>query len=482
MYLVIGCDDFGFQIAEALKARTIETVVVDENPGRIEHLKSLGYRENETVLGNPTSPAVLEKAGLDRADAVFIMLPDHSAIEEVLQTINSLKVKLRADPVVLVLVRVPEQANAAEVKELGASDVLPVNQLFAAAAVSRFEELKLMVNEKRLRRLRENERTKRGKLAIILQTNPDPDSIASGLALKLYARTFGVDADIIYDGEFGRPQNRALVNYLNLEMFDARNVKFENYKWFALVDVATHANCSLPSNLTPSIVIDHHTVPSSEVQAVFQEITQVAAASTLLTNYLKFANVEMDRPTATALILGIVTDTLNFIRGLTPLDMQAYGYLFELADKDMLGKLFSPAIPSEDFNIYAKVVKASKIKGSYLFANIGEVRERDTIAFAADFLLQREGVSTTFVYGTVGNDIFVSARTKDVALHLGNKLREAFPGMAGGHAKMAGATIPISTLKPADNLKSKMDRVLKTRFLEVVGVLKPRKQKKPRKK
>jgi nanoRNase/pAp phosphatase (c-di-AMP/oligoRNAs hydrolase) len=483
VYLLIGCDDFGFSVAETLRDQGVETVIVDGDRTRVEHLRNLGYREKEAVFGNPSSPDVLERAGLERAEVVLIMLPDYSEVEKVLQLINRLKGKLRIDPVVVV--RVLEEAYAEDAKAMGASDVFPVNQLLTTSAVERFGELKLMVNEKRLRRFLEGERTRRGRLAIILQTNPDPDSIASGVAMKLYAKAFGVDADIIYDGVIGHPQNRALVNLLELEMLESRDVEFGVYRWFALVDVATHAHCALPPDCRPTIVVDHHAIPASEVEARIKDITPVAATSTILTSYLRFAGVEIDRPTATALLLGILTDTMNLIRRPTHLDTRAYEYLWGLADPDLLRRLISPTMPPEGLDVLMRAGRVSKIIGHHLFSNLGEVKDRDIIAYVSDFLLNREGITTTFVYGVVGKEIYVSVRTKDVSLHLGKALREAFSdiGSAGGHASMAGATIPISVFKTTKkNLKRKVDWVLRTRFLETVGGLRPRKRHKRSKK
>lgn len=479
MYLIIGCDDFGFSVADALRRRGVGIMVVEKDKSRVLHLRNLGYREDEVVQGDPTFPDVLRQAKLERAEAVFVMLPDYAETEKVLKAIGDLKAILKADPVVVP--RVPDDAYSEDSKELGASDVFPVNQLLASSTLARFEELKLMNNEKKLRRFLTGERATGGRLGIVLQTNPDPDSIASGVALKTYARNFGIDSDLIYDGIIGHPQNRALVNLLEPQMFEARDVKFDKYRWFALVDVATHAYCALPTSITPTIVIDHHAVPTSEVQARIKEITPVAAASTILTSYLKFAGIEIDRPTATALLIGVITDTMNLIRGFTQLDLDVYKYLYERSDRDLLRRLMSPTVSPESFDVFMRAIKASKIAEGYLFANIGEVKDRDIIAYTSDFLLNREGVVTTFVYGTVGKDIYVSARTKDVSLHLGKALREAFTeiGSAGGHASMAGATIPISALKASKkNLKRKMDRTLKTRFLAAAGGRKPRKRRK----
>lgn len=477
----MGCGDVGFSVASRIKEQGAEVVIVDKDAKRAGQLGLMGYR---AVAGDFGLPEVLKEAGITRAEMVLVMAPDFSATRAALGAINRLKLELRVDPVVVA--RVSDEAEGDEIKRLGASDVLPSSQLLANFAISKFEGLREMVKEKRLRALLRE--LTGGRMAIVLQTNPDPDSIASGVALKRYAKSFGVDADIIYDGIIGHSQNRALVNMLELNMLEADKVDFKTYNSFALVDVATHATCGLPREILPTIVIDHHSVPSSEVRARFQDLTFVGATSTLLTNYLRYAAVEIDRATAAALVIGILTDTMNFTRGATPLDFDAFEHLMKFADTDILGRLLSPTVSSDAMDIFVSAINASKIKGGYLTANLGEVKDRDLLAQAADFLLNREGVTTTFVYGICGATIYASARTKDVTLHLGQTLKSAFSeiGSAGGHARMAGATIPLEAIGRVSRaeLRRKIDRVMGRRFLEAVGAVrayKPRQKRIKRK-
>ena len=67
---------------------------------------------------------------------------------------------------------------------------------------------------------------------------------------------------------------------------------------------------------------------------------------------------------------------------------------------------------------------------------------------AADMLLTLEGVTTSMVYGITDTHITLSARNKDIRLHVGDVMKEAFakiPGAsAGGHATMAALSIPLN--------------------------------------
>ena len=473
MYLLLGCGDVGFAVASQLKRREVELVVVDKEESKVEDLRRFGYK---ALLGDFTKPEVLKQAEIHRADAVLILVRDFQVVSQTLEVINSLKEELGINP--LVVARASDEAEAHELKSLGATEAIASTQILADFALKEFERLRMMKREQELRELLKR---LKGKMAVVLQTNPDPDGIASALALKVYARNFGVDSDIIYDGQISHQQNRAMVNLLDLNLLHVEKdgVRFEDYGSFALVDVSSPANCCLPRHLEPTIIIDHHMASASEAKARFKEISPVGATSTILTNYLDYAGIELERPVATALALGILTDTANFTRGATPQDFSAFERLLERMDKDLLGRLQSPAISPAALEVLAKAIRGSKLRGGYLIANVGWVEDRDAIPQAADFLLNREGVMTTLVYGVLKDLVYVSARTSDIRLHLGQAFKEAFGklGSAGGHASMAGAAIPLRVITKASDrrlVKAAVDKAVGRRFLEIMGVVKPR--------
>jgi len=479
MYLILGCGDVGFSVAFELKGRGAELVIVDKDAKRVGQLKQMGYN---AFAGDFGRPELLKDAGFERAEMILIMVPDFSTAQGALAAIGRLKAELKVDPVVVS--RVTDEMEIGEAKRLGASDALPSSQLLAKFVVDRFETLRNMSKEKRLRALIQGQLLG-GKMAIVLQTNPDPDSLSSGVALKRYAKAFGLDSDLVYDGVVGHAQNRTLVNMLELNLHEAHTIDFTKYSSFALVDVATHANCSLPKDILPTIIIDHHSVPSGEVRGRYVDTTLVGANATIMTNYLRYGGIEVDGATAAALVVGILTDTMYFTRGAKAPDFSAFEYLMNIVDADLLNKVLWPTISSDAMDVLGAAIKASKINSGYLLANVGEVKDRDLLAQAADFLLNRDGVNTTFIYGICGDVVRVSARTKDISLHLGQKLREAYSdiGSGGGHARMAGATVPLSYFGKASKavVNRNINKIIGRKFLEVVGLVKPSRQRKKKK-
>ena len=62
-------------------------------------------------------------------------------------------------------------------------------------------------------------------------------------------------------------------------------------------------------------------------------------------------------------------------------------------------------------------------------------------------------MNTALVYGITDNAIVISARNRDIRLHIGNALSEAFGdiGDAGGHPNMAAATLPLHYFGKVEN-------------------------------
>lgn len=334
LHLVLGCGDVGFAVANKLKGLGVELAIIDRDAAKVEMLRDLGY---EAIRGDFGSPEVLRKARIERAEAVLITGRDFSATKQALKAIKKLEVDLEIKPVVIA--RVSEESEVPEVKRLGASDALPSVQIFANHLLKTVHDVRAMAKERQLRGLLRGLEVDR--LAIVLRNDSSPDGIASGVAMRQYAKAFGVDTDIIYVGPVSRQLGRAMVRLLELELLPAEKVEFEDYAGFALVGVATHANCALLKDILPTIIIDNHPVPLGEVRARFCDIRQVGATSTLLTNYLRHAAVELDGATATALTIGILSNTQSFTKGATLLDMEALEHLLPLANTDLLRRLYS---------------------------------------------------------------------------------------------------------------------------------------------
>ena len=314
------------------------------------------------------------------------------------------------------------------------------------------------------------------RLAVLTHDNPDPDAIASAVALGKVAETRGCEVDICYYGEITHQENRAFVNLLD---FDLRNLspeeRLDEYDGFALVDHSRPGvNDQLPEDFAVDIVIDHHP-PRAPVQARFVDLqSDVGATSTLLVDYLEFFGITMTEDVATGLLFGIRVDTREFTREAVQADFEAAAKLLPAADLGLLERIESPSISADTFETIASAITNRNREGSVLLSCVGELSNRDALAQAADRLLTLEGVSTTLVYGFREGTIYVSARSRGSDTDLGEVLRDAFGriGSAGGHADMAGAQVTLGVLEAVEereeSLREIVEAVVTDRFLEAL--------------
>ena len=249
----------------------------------------------------------------------------------------------------------------------------------------------------------------------------------------------------------------------------------------ALVDcVAPGMNNDLPADTRINIIIDHHSTEGVERQNVpdFMDIRpEAGATASILTQYIQELYLPLDTKLATALFYGIRADTHEFQRNVSPQDLHNAAFLLPYADRQLLELVMAPSISQETIEVLGAAIQNRDIRQGYLFSNVGYVRNRDAIPQAADLLLNLEGVSTALVYGITDTAIILSARNKDIRLHVGDVLKEAFAGIpgasAGGHATMAAMSIPLqafSLVRDKEELLSMVIDSILANFMKIVGI------------
>ncbi|WP_290817046.1 DHH family phosphoesterase [Halovivax sp.] len=463
--LVLGCGAVGQRIVGGMGGRTDRLLVVDDDPAIIETLREESIpataRDPTDIAGLATvdEPALVVVAG-DRTDRNVL------ATERARERFPDawLLAYAGGNPSPDALTRLADAADAAIDPARAIADAVLDGTVSPGAE-----------NARRLRRrLAEID----GRLAVLTHDNPDPDAIASAIALVDLAGAVGVEADACYYGEITHQENRAMVNLLDIEL---RNLSPEDslsaYGGFALVDHSRPGvNDQLPTELVPDVVIDHHP-PRGPVAGRFVDLRELAGAtSTIMTDYLRRFDVEIDRRTATALLYGIRVDTKDFTRETSALDFRAAATLLERADQDVLEQIEAPTVGGETVDTIARAIKNRARRGNVVVASAGPIRDRDALPQAAEQLLSMEGVSTTLVYGFMDEMVYLSARSRGGDLDLGGAVRDAFGpiGSAGGHNDMAGAQLEIGVLGGiedeghVDTIVEAAEEVIENRFFEAV--------------
>jgi nanoRNase/pAp phosphatase (c-di-AMP/oligoRNAs hydrolase) len=313
-------------------------------------------------------------------------------------------------------------------------------------------------------------------LAVVCHDNPDPDCLASALALKRVAEYASVwDIEFFYGGEVTHPQNRVFVNLLDIDLEQFTPSAIDEYDCVALVDCSIPGrNNSLAPETEVDIVIDHH--PGHEPSAKFVDLRgEYSSTTTIIVEYHRALDLPLDAELATALLFAIRRETLDFLRNVTEKEYEAALYLHPFVDLNLLKKMNDPPLSEITVDAIAEAIQTRTVQSAYLVATVGRSTERDVLPQAADYLLDLEGVQTVVVFGISGNEIHVSGRSTDSRVDLGRLLEEVFGdvGTAGGHEDMAAAQIPLGLFADVseedEDLIDIAARIIERRFFRAAG-------------
>jgi nanoRNase/pAp phosphatase (c-di-AMP/oligoRNAs hydrolase) len=440
--LLLGCGSIGHAIIDAVAERPGSLLVLSEDAERVEALRDSGIAAEHA---DPTNPVAIR--GVTRPIDVLLVASDDS--ETNLAAARAGR-EAYPDALVVTYAGTDPAAGIADRIEGVADRMLDPGSILATDLLERSGEEGL-----RLRRLRRVLGTIEGTLAVVAHDNPDPDAIASAVALARIAEAVGCEAKVCYFGDISHQENRAFVNLLDLDLVNLNSeIDLEEYGGFALVDHSRPGvNDGLPEDTPIDVVIDHHP-PRAPVEARFVDLrSDVGATSTLLVDYLQGLGIEPDTPVGTGLLYGIRVDTKDFTREISAMDFEAAAYLLPRSDGSVLEQVEAPSISAGTLEIIARAIRNRELRETVLTSNVGRLADRDALAQAADQLLGLGEVSTTLIYGFRNGTIYVSARARGAELDLGETLRDAFEeiGSAGGHAGMAGAQIPLGILAEVED-------------------------------
>jgi len=292
------------------------------------------------------------------------------------------------------------------------------------------------------------------RLLILTHNNPDPDALGAAAGMRLLAEKLaGVPSVIGYAGFLTRAENKEMVKRLKLHVKHVDNRDMRRYRAVVLVDTQPEAgNNALTPGQTVLAVVDHHAGRRAKRSCPFALVDrEVGASSTLVFELLTRARVKPPKSVASALFLGIKTDTQDAGRDAGPRDLAAYRELFALSSQKVIAQITHPRLSNEYYRVVHRALETAVVAGDCLYAPVGEVVTPEFVSEVADYLVALKGLRWAIVTGRYGENLYFSTRTLTARKDAGRLLREAMGdyGVAGGHQKMAGGMIPLDRMEPA---------------------------------
>lgn len=308
------------------------------------------------------------------------------------------------------------------------------------------------------------ERLKPEQHNIFIQTHnfPDPDAVASAFGLQQLLKIHGINSSIIYDGVIQRMALINMINDFSIDILPADSIEMCQDDKIILVD-----GCKRNKNVTDLpgdeiAVIDHH--PGNDPEDIeFVDIRpEAGSCSSIITSYYKILGNEIPADTATVLLTGLFRDTDCMTRGVSAIDVDAYGELFKSADYLKVSSIVINNISISDLDYYSTVIKNMKIEDDIAFCYIQEGCNQNLLGILGDFILSLEEINFTALFADNGHTINISFRNESPEINAASVMKEIVAGIGsgGGHIQMAGGVIDK---KENFDSQAMFDKIMKIR-------------------
>jgi nanoRNase/pAp phosphatase (c-di-AMP/oligoRNAs hydrolase) len=429
------------RLLEATLSANYELDVLVEGPVLASRFHSINGKVGFGVtVGDAKRVDTYVRADLTPATCVIVEDNGRRSLRKVLQAIRA-----AGGTLIWVLGTTPEDAARADALKSSFPEInsLTLAELTGAPLQT---ELGRSVDRQRVQQY-QRYLSDADRVLVLLHNDPDPDAIASGLALRNLLRRTRQTAIIGCMHGVTRPENLRMLKLLDLQIEVLTADQIRHFDRIALVDVQPHYFPGLLPHV--DLVVDHHPEQTG-YNAVFKDIRpQYGSTCTILTEHMRAVDIDISERTATAMLYAIKSDTLFFNRQANRADLDAFSYLYPIADATMIRKMEGAEITAERLDFVIKGWQHGRMVEHVFCAFIGEPSREDFIPYVADFYLQLENVQWSVISGVVNDTFVVSVRNLGYSRNAGDFVRRWFNdiGSAGGHRTMAKAVVPLEAFQ-----------------------------------
>jgi len=293
---------------------------------------------------------------------------------------------------------------------------------------------------------------------VLVAINADPDAIAGAMAIKrlLWKRVAAVTKAHVNVIE--RPDNVALINLLDAKLVYKDKIDLARYNRFVMVDSQPEHNEWL-GRIQPDVIIDHHPAAATGKRkggGYIDVRPSYGAVATILVEYLRAARINPSRKLATALYLGIKSDTSNFERHARIEDVRAFQSIYKRVNVPLARRIEQADITPEALDVFATALRRREMIRGWMFAHLGKIDNPDTCVLVADFFMRVNTVKWSVVSGVYDNTMIVILRNNGLGRDAGKKAAKVFGqmGSAGGHKSMARAEIDLNAFYAASGTRT----------------------------
>ena len=286
---------------------------------------------------------------------------------------------------------------------------------------------------------------------VLLVINADPDALASAMVIKRLLRFRVKLVSIAYPNEIRRLSNIAMVESLKIQAERLQCIKVKEFSKKVMIDSQPlHLPCF--ENMEFDAVIDHHPVTEGWTATFVDIRPDYGACASIMVEYLRAAAMKPSVLLATSLFYAIKVDTNNFAKKVILADANAFRFLFNIANHNLVKKIELSELRASELKYYKIALTEMKIINNRLYVHVGRVFNPDILVMIADFFNTVNNVTWVMVSGIHGERLVVIFRCDGFKKNAGRLAEKTFKemGSAGGHREAARAEVPLKNLAKAD--------------------------------
>ncbi|MFP4010132.1 MAG: DHH family phosphoesterase [Spirochaetaceae bacterium] len=301
------------------------------------------------------------------------------------------------------------------------------------------------------------------EVAIQAHDFPDHDAVGTAYALSRLLASNQIETKLCYGGEIQSASLTEMIRILEIPIMACHEAELADDAQIIIVDgfVGNTNIRGVPGEVIG--VIDHH-VPPTEPNCKYYDIRpHFGACSTILYEYYKISNNEMEANVATGLLIGVMMDTAFMTRGVAPVDLEAFSSLFFSGDWQTGSRLLKNSLSLADLSVFREAINACIVADDFCFVPVTKECTQEVMALVADFFLGLREIHFVVVLEPEREEYRISVRSEDNARPTDVIIKKALQGIGsgGGHVHMGGGSIPRD-LFPGDE-------VLRKRFMAAMG-------------
>jgi nanoRNase/pAp phosphatase (c-di-AMP/oligoRNAs hydrolase) len=292
---------------------------------------------------------------------------------------------------------------------------------------------------------------------------PDHDAVGTAFALANLLEAHGYAVSLGYGGTIQSESLRDAIKALEIEIHQVGELELTEETQTIVVDgFAGNYNMMGVAGVVVA-VIDHHPPPYPAECAYVDIRDDYGSCSTILFEYYRTAERELEDNVATALLMGLMMDTAFMTRGVAEVDLTAFGTLFRIGDWQLAARLLRNSLSLGDLAVFRQAIDSCVVARSFAFIALQGEYSAEVMALIADFFLQLREIHFVAVVSGDRDEHRLSVRSEAPEHPCDLVIHRALDGVGagGGHIHMGGGAIP-RYLYPGDE-------GLRKRFIGALG-------------